>query len=635
MCANREGERGQLPISPKVPIIQAKQTIGTLIDAIIELVTNADDSYRRLESMGKTPSGKIEVTVKRKKGGELELLKVLDEAEGMNLDKLEQIIVYGVSTSGFVEGQSVRGMFGRGLKEAILALGKGTVSSRRDGSESSVRIWLEDGHPNWEILKDSRKTNEPNGTTVEVICSTGAGFKCPMHEKLAEQMSRHFALRDICGNKSREVILIVENQGGRRGRGAGRSTEQTRVRFEAPSYLRHDEKTVRIPDLEECTVKIFETKEPLDSGHHDPFSLSGWVVKTEGAILDRSTFGFEGSEAARYFYGEVFCPAIAQKIREGKTELISATRDGLNWKHPFCQKLHEEIRKVLTPYVERKRKELEGKNTSASPPQEVQKRIKKVLKLLNIWAREEMENPPETNGEGDGSIDSSTPVTSLTIKPEKAKARPKNPRTFSVYLPKALAQQNNPPCVQIELQDVVGKVWLREKSVQLKPHNQHADLFVGYFQVTGDSEGNRAYIIARWENSEDIAEFEVGEPDKRSRGNRPYPRTGGTFKDLKFESSENPEQRVFYDRSSGVIWVYTKFPPLESYLGLSGENARTPQGSVLLAEIVCEAFCRAIARKNLEQNPVPSGSEIDWYNRRIFDLMRKCSKAIHQALVER
>lgn len=131
MSANREGEHGQLPISPKVPIIQAKQTIGTLIDAIIELVTNADDSYRRLESRGETPSGKIEVTVRRKKGGELELLKVLDEAEGMDLDKLMQIIEYGDSKSGFVEGQSVRGMFGRGLKEAILALGEGTVSSRR------------------------------------------------------------------------------------------------------------------------------------------------------------------------------------------------------------------------------------------------------------------------------------------------------------------------------------------------------------------------------------------------------------------------------------------------------------------------------------------------------------------------
>jgi len=66
---------------------QSTATIQHLIDAVVELSTNCDDSYCRLENEGKHPSGKIEIYVSREKGGKCKEFKIGDCAEGMNNEK--------------------------------------------------------------------------------------------------------------------------------------------------------------------------------------------------------------------------------------------------------------------------------------------------------------------------------------------------------------------------------------------------------------------------------------------------------------------------------------------------------------------------------------------------------------------
>jgi len=99
-------------VDDSVADVQARATISDLIDAIVELVTNCDDSYLKLEQSGENPSGKIEILIKRTKDGQLKELRISDEAGGISPKKFENILRYGKNTSAIYEGKDVRGFFG-------------------------------------------------------------------------------------------------------------------------------------------------------------------------------------------------------------------------------------------------------------------------------------------------------------------------------------------------------------------------------------------------------------------------------------------------------------------------------------------------------------------------------------------
>lgn len=98
------------------------------VRALVELITNSDDSYRVLESHGYLMAGTIMVEVVRKHKNSI--FTVIDQAEGFDAKTMdERVGGFGTYTS---KGLDVRGFFGRGLKEAILGLGCGKVISVKD-----------------------------------------------------------------------------------------------------------------------------------------------------------------------------------------------------------------------------------------------------------------------------------------------------------------------------------------------------------------------------------------------------------------------------------------------------------------------------------------------------------------------
>ncbi len=133
----------ELPINSRIVEQLAKATVKNIADGIVELVTNCDDSYKRLEGKGQVTSGEMEICVNRKKGGACENLKVKDYAEGMTKEELQEAIVFGGETSGFEKGRSVRGLFGRGLKETIIALGEGEIKTIKNGKLCRTKLWFD------------------------------------------------------------------------------------------------------------------------------------------------------------------------------------------------------------------------------------------------------------------------------------------------------------------------------------------------------------------------------------------------------------------------------------------------------------------------------------------------------------
>jgi len=72
-----------VPIDQRVIDIDSRR-FASVEKALVELITNCDDSYARLENTGTPVTGHIRITYERHQAGAL--LVVADQAEGMSLN---------------------------------------------------------------------------------------------------------------------------------------------------------------------------------------------------------------------------------------------------------------------------------------------------------------------------------------------------------------------------------------------------------------------------------------------------------------------------------------------------------------------------------------------------------------------
>ena len=330
----------ELPINPRIIEQMAKATVKNIVDAAVELITNCDDSYRRLEEQGAETTGRIEVFVSREKGGICRDFWLRDHAEGMTRDELEKAIEFGGETSGFEAGRGVRGLFGRGLKEAIISQEEAQISTIKGKTLNTAKVWWDKSRkkplyglsdeiqaPSVELRRDAG-IKDGNGTMVKIKVQNEK-IRVPECDNLKRQISQHYALRDINSSRKREVLLTFHDF--KRG---GSTRRNIRISFEGPEGELVCERKTTIPEYgDKLTITIFKSPTPLDSPRLNPFAKAGMLIKTEAAILDCQLFKYETDPAALYFWGEVYCECIAERIKQGDIGIIDPNRGGIEWRH--------------------------------------------------------------------------------------------------------------------------------------------------------------------------------------------------------------------------------------------------------------------------------------------------------------
>lgn len=602
----KPGDEGKIEIDPRVPFQQARQAIKYLVDASVELVTNSDDSYRR---MGIDSGGGISLTLNRIKQGKWRYFKVSDNAEGMDLDRLREALIYGRSASGFEKGQPVRGLWGRGLKETILAIGSGTLETVSNGKYAKVEVWWDNAQrtANWR-LAEYNTTDEPNGTTITVTPSQECTINAPLAENFRDQVANHYSLRDIWVR--REGELRVDGRPGR-----GLTALVLPIQFRQPEGEQVLLKRLNTP-VGDAVIRVWESATPLPYNRAEPFSLAGFVVKSENASLDNTLLGLEADELARHFWGEVVCDGLAEHIRRGDEGLLTTTRQGLDWRHKSLRDLQSTLREEVKPLIEDIRRRTSA-GTSSSIPEQLKKSL---TDLLNRLASDELD--------GDGSSESSSraKIDGLVIRPSRGMAPPGKYKTFSVYFPTSLATED-PTIVTLEYESD-GDVVIDANSVILDQHPGDPSLLYGMFKLTGKRKGDESYIIASTETDiihDDVAQFVVGEPEHRP------PTTRGIVREIEYDDASDPQQRVQF--SDGVIRIFQHFPGVSQYLPHAVD---TTEGKAVLAELVLEAFCRQVARARLDRGDIVyvPGAEIDAFNAEVNRLMKKSMLLVHNLTID-
>ena len=91
----------EIPIDSRGIKILAHATIRSWMEAVVELLTNSDDAYKRLENSGEKCSGAISISLSRRKGGEWGVLEIYDVAGGISRKKLDSVTTFFADSNEF------------------------------------------------------------------------------------------------------------------------------------------------------------------------------------------------------------------------------------------------------------------------------------------------------------------------------------------------------------------------------------------------------------------------------------------------------------------------------------------------------------------------------------------------------
>lgn len=628
-----------LPINEeRLAFEQARGTIKSILDAIVELVTNSDDSFSKMGDVTLDPE--IKIAIKRKTGGLCEFIKVIDNAAGMTYEELLKAIEFAGLTSGFMEGKKVRGFLGRGLKESIIALGNGYILTKKNGKVSGVKIWLENTESSRypkpfyedlntaEIEKFCEDINKFSSGTVVYIDQINDYYKINDVETLYCQIRDHYQLRGINSNPNRKVILEfhAENK-SIKDSPIGRSLIR-QIIFTYPKNKIVQDENIKVDRYKEMIrLKINESITALDSPSSSPFGLAGILIKTEGAILDNRLFRYDNNPSGLYFFGEVEIPGIAARLRN-KEMLVSPNRTGLDWKDPYLAEIRKVIEDELLVHVENKSRELEL-STENGLSDTNKRLVDRLRELMNSWAKEE-------------GIDMEAPIDPKTldrpiIKPEVCQIEIDTPRTMSIYVPVEISEVY--PLKDIKIMSDNDLIDVDFSHLEFIQHKNYKDILVGTFTVQSRHEGEEGIITAEIGEFKPFSIISVVEKltHRKIKKRKLTGKTGGFLREIRPDPREEPKQRVSYEENIGEIRVYTKFPGVRTFLGNNLERVETDQGLLLLSELITEIFCRVLVRNGLESGKfVPVRDDIDavldCYHRYYFELQNKYTEKLYQAI---
>jgi len=359
------------------------ESMSSLWEAIVEFITNVDDSYERLAKSKKenkwfgkclfdyTPGGKRNNTI----------LVIKDQAEGMNYETLEKCFGnYGERQSGAAS----RGIAGRGAKDAA-SIGNVTVISIKDGVYSQIKI--DHLTRKFQVFYKNEKArskhyqliglkNGKNGTAIQLEISPEKTGYHLRGSDLLKKIPLHYALSEMLDNNKKALALRFKSK-----------NEDAILTHYEPQGDLVEEKTFYINKYKEkfgedskVTFKLFKSKVALDSGEGDRrfrqwgVSVIGKKAVHEKSLLDST---YDISPEGKYYFGSLKSNLITcllndydEKQSQNKPTSIDNPQsiidlkrvEGLKRVHPAVEELFRIPKELIKKHILDDRNSEENKN---------------------------------------------------------------------------------------------------------------------------------------------------------------------------------------------------------------------------------------------------------------------------------
>jgi len=485
-----EGQSREAKVGRRYAQLAATHSISDVYDVLVEMITNADDSYGRQFRGGCRSKNGGDILVEHcARRGKPSSITVRDRAEGMDSEKMQEVI-YNIGE--FTSDEGDRGFMGRGVKDCT-SLGDLTFESISEDryykcSLTSSLVFTNevDGRKVTTALRDRLGIPHRNGTSVTLKLKPGKSL--PRFESLVEILPDHYALRRILAPDSDSRVLMVKTG----------STRQERVRLvhHRPRGELVLEESFEIDAYKgaEASLRIWRVDDPLDD-HKEGYRFEryGIIISGERGVYECSTLldSLRGDHHTRLFYGELTCPHIDRLLSEyekarlakaasaesNDTILVDPNRkSGLNRQHPFTQQL---LRIAIARYRELLDAE---KEREKSHRQEIESdSTRRCLDRLARLASEFMDasDAPSLDSVLDSEAFSSR---AFFLYPEKLNVGVSAERPISIYVKKDAAQASRVVSITCDEPDSLS---VSPSSVELHDHKKRADLLIGSFSVSG------------------------------------------------------------------------------------------------------------------------------------------------------
>lgn len=378
----------------------AGQAMGSdVVRGLIELITNADDAYG-------DKRGEIRIDVFRPKSPkDATVISVRDNAIGLPTQAMERnFSTLGGDLSGFADGESKRGLFGRGSKDTAW-FGRTVFESIHDGTYTELML-NRDGSG----TIDHRASTAADHDRLSIRPGTN-GLSASMHvypqhanvpdgAKLEHRLSAHVQLRTLI---QRQRVLLVEHR-------SGRKTTHPIV-WDPPLSDPLLEEVILIPDYGvSCKLTIRKLRQRIE-GPVNEYSVTGIAIRGSRTTYMNTFFDLSGYGTG-LLCGELECTAIDDLIRQydrsGKAprkdsvdlknpyRIIRRDRDGLDRNHPFTQALARIVAERVRPILD----SLEPEQREGGSKQ-LRKDLSQIANLLSSLIKEDLgEDEDETGGVG-------------------------------------------------------------------------------------------------------------------------------------------------------------------------------------------------------------------------------------------
>jgi hypothetical protein len=618
----------KLQYADRVALQQADQAIRKdVLRALVEIITNCNDSYSRLEYAGQQVNGEIVIDVHRKHQNSV--IRVRDHAEGMTDLRMDKVVgTYGEATSGLKEDKHVRGMWGRGLKDSIFGLGYGHVYSFKGANFYSCSLLIKNGIPTFKLnlpiranatLRQDYEMPEGNGTILEIIISR-ADVKVPQFDNLRNYLQRHFELRPIMSNPQRRIILrdIIS---------AGKIRQEHVLSYKSPKGEKVLDEEIAIEGYPvTAQLEVFRSGIQLSTRSEEgDYADGGLLVVSKATIISLTMLKFENDPYAGYFYGSIQCDHLHDLMKNDEP-VLTATRDGINWSHPFAKALKLAVESKLEPLILAERKHaVHDEQTKLD--KRLRQKIDHALHELNSIALTELSDRKE----GDSHKQIELPPSGIGFFPERVYVQ--TGQTLSLSLLVKLVESANVGATVTVISNSPEVIVLTQQVV-IQPHKHDPSIGQARIKVEGRQVGgegtvtayigkHRAQVLVQVRSKKETI---IIEPSKNSNA---------LFTDIHFDDRMDPRQRVYFDRVNSSIVIATAAPSVKLYLDEQDRLDTTVQGQVLLAELITEAMCREIARHGVEIGKflAPDGAEADAVQNHFIRLQNQYAHLIHQYIV--
>ena len=620
-----------LPVDQRVIDIDSRR-FSSIEKALVELITNTDDSYSRMESKGEAADGKVLISYERHQNGAL--LTVTDHAEGMWFERIKSVLSYGGAHSLMAQGQAGgRGYFGRGLKQAVYGLGHGWIESIYEGQYARVDLFRgETGEylfDDWDKGRDVKDTDYRrltipeggNGTRVTIVVENPL-TNIPYFSSLTKTITNNIYIRDILSRRSVEITNI-----------------NPAAKLEASVVLRYEEpesQTLLGPnDLGtfkyegeihefELTLKKSLKKELVLRGNE---RTNGLLVVSGTAVLDCQFFQYENQLGTEYLYGSVSCPSLSEMLSKGMP-IISDERDGLNMKDPFVMAFSDAVSKMIGSFIRNEQLRLSHFD-HASTSKRTTEMIGKVLKKMNEIATDQLgivvqAGPGSWFGTGE-VLRFSTPFYYRKVS---------HPFRITLYVDKTQLVDQDILTFEYELPDSMDAVPDRQAMAV-------ADLPLDgriQWEVTGNEIGDKGRITVSCGAynaaseiviAEDASGKGYGHPGVKQEASGDAGNAVSLFRGYDLRNLNNEMVRAEYSPAERLILINTEAPTVRLYV--SGQGHFKDGARLLLAELLLDVITDELARYYIDRTAEKGQPEA--YDQAKQDLIRRYGVEVHSIMM--